>query len=71
MSNLDLFPSSDDISSLTKQIEYLNIEVNTQGLKTEVERLKRHRLGTKLKQMHQTTIPMQKILVISNTKILF
>ena len=43
-SPLDLLPSPDDISSLTKQIEYLNIEVNTQGLKTEVERLKRRRL---------------------------
>ena len=50
-SPLDLFPSSDDISSLTKQIEFLNIEVNTQGLKTEVDRLKRRRFGANLKQM--------------------
>ena len=39
-SPLDLFPSSDDTSSLTKQIEYLNIEGNTQWLTTEVETVK-------------------------------
>ena len=69
---LELFPSSDDILSLTKQIEYLNIEVNNQGLKTEVERLKRRRLSTNLKQMRQTTMPIQKALaLISNAKMSF
>jgi len=57
---LELFPSSEDINSLTKQIESLNIEVNTQGLKSEVERLKRQRLGINLKQVKQLTIPMRK-----------
>ena len=57
---LELFPSSEDINSLTKQIESLNIEVNTQGLRNEVERLKRQPLGVNLKQIRKLTIPMQK-----------
>ena len=40
---LELFLSSEDINSLTKQIESLNIEINTQGLRNEVERLKRQK----------------------------
>ena len=43
---LGLFPSPDDVLSLSKEIEHLSIEVNTQGLKTEIELLKRRHLGS-------------------------
>ena len=59
---LDIFPSTDDVLSLTKQVEHLSLEVNTQGLKAELERLKRRRLGTTLKRVRQETIPIRKML---------
>ena len=37
---MDLFPTPDDVTTLSKQIEPLNLEVNTQNLKVEIEKLK-------------------------------
>ena len=59
---LGLFPSPDDVSLLTKQVEHLNLEVSTHGLKAEIEKLKRRRLKTTLKQVRLETIPMSHIL---------
>jgi len=39
----DLFPSTDDMLTLNKQIELLNLDMNTQSLKVEVEKLKRRK----------------------------
>jgi len=47
----DLFPSTDEVINLSKRIEQLNIDVNTQNLKIEVEKLKRQKLGSTLRQM--------------------
>ena len=46
-----LFPSTDEVITLSKRIEQLNIDVNTQNLKIEVEKLKRQKLGSTLRQM--------------------
>ena len=59
---LELFPSHDDVLSLSKQVEHLSLEINTQGLKVEIERLRRRRLGTTLKQVRHETIPIRNML---------
>ena len=42
----DLFPTQDDMMTLNERIEQLNIEINTQTLRVEIEKLKRQKLGT-------------------------
>jgi len=37
---MDLIPIPDDVSTLSRQFEQLNIEVNTQNFKVEIEELK-------------------------------
>ena len=60
---MDLCPSSEDVLAFTKQVEHLNLEVNTQGLKVEIGKLKRQRLRTTLKRVKQESIRTQRILL--------
>ena len=46
---LEIFPSQDDVLSFSKQVEHLSLEINTEGLKVKIEKLKRRRLGTTIK----------------------
>ena len=59
---MDLFPTPYDVTTLSKQVEQLNIEVNTQNLKVEIEKLNRQKLGTTLKRIKKETIPIQRVL---------
>lgn len=54
---VDLFPNNDEVMGLSKMVEQLNIEVNTQNLKVELEKLKHQRLGTTLKRIRRETTP--------------
>ena len=56
----DFFPYVTEINALTKKVEQLNIDVNTQRLRVELEKLKRKRLGTTLKRMRQETTPVHR-----------
>ena len=47
----DLFPSSDDVLALSKEVEQLSLDVNTRSLKIKVGKLKRQKLGNTLRQM--------------------
>jgi len=47
----NLFPSTDDVLALSKQLEQLNLDVNTQNLKIEVEKLKREKIGNSVRQI--------------------
>jgi len=42
----DLFLTQYDVMALSKRIEQLDIEVNTQTLRVKIEKSKRQRLGT-------------------------
>jgi len=47
----DLYLSTDDVLTLSKQVGQLNLDLNTQSLKIDVEKLKRQKLGNTLRQM--------------------
>ena len=58
----DLFPNNNKLLLLPRKSN-----INTQGLKVELERLKRKRLGMTLKRVHQETTPSIVFLLNSNT----
>ena len=51
---MDLFPSSNDMLSLSKQVDQLNLDLNTQYFKIELEKLKRQKLRATLKHVDST-----------------
>ena len=57
----DLFPNNDELNAFTKKVEQLYVNINTQGLKVDLEKLKRKRLGRTLKRVRQKTIPVHRI----------
>ena len=59
---IDLFPSSDDVLSISRLVEQLSIDLNTQHLKIEVKKLKREKLRATIKHVKQESIPTQQML---------
>ena len=56
-----LFPSTDDIMFLSKRFDQLTIDVNTQNLRIEVEKLKRRRLGRLMRQLKGEVLSLRQI----------
>jgi len=63
---VDLFPSTDDMIILSNNIAQLTVDVNTQNLKIELEKLKRQKLGATIRRLksdllslHQTVEQVQ------------
>jgi len=54
--SVDLFPEHDHIITLSNRVEQLSIEVNTQSLKVEIEKIKRQKFQTTLKHVKRETI---------------
>jgi len=50
-SNLDMFAPHPDLTDLTRKLEALTIDSNTHSLRVEIERTKRQRLRTLVKQV--------------------
>ena len=58
---MNLLPNNNELNVLTKEVEQLYVDINTQGLKVELEKLKRERLGTTFKRVRQETTPIHRI----------
>ena len=58
-----LIPSTDDVMFLSKRVDQLTIDVNTQNLKIELEKLKRCKLGNSLKQLRTEVISLWQVIV--------
>ena len=58
----DLFPPTNDIITISKQLEQLTIDVNTQNLKIEVERLKRQKLGRFVRQLKHESFSSRQLI---------
>ena len=58
---MEWFPAPNDIITLSKQIENLSLNVNTQGLKLELEKMRRPKLGATLKRVKQDSIPLHRM----------
>jgi len=56
-----------EINDLTQKFELLTVDINTHGLRLEVERAKRHRLQSTVKQMRQDlSLASAEILMFKN-----
>jgi len=56
-----------DIIEINRKIEQLTIDLNTQGLRLEIERVKRQRLQTSLRQIkHDMALPCPELLALKN-----
>ena len=56
-----------DIAELNRRIETLTVEINTQGLRLEIERTKRQRLQSTVRQMkHELTVPHPSLVELQN-----
>ena len=54
-----------DIVEINRKIEQLTIDLNTQGLRLEIERVKRQRLQTSLRQIkHDLTLPCPELMTL-------
>ena len=58
----DLFPPAEDTLSLDKHIEQLSIDLNSQYLKIEIEKLKRQKLKATIKRVQQKSAPIPQVL---------
>ena len=58
---VESFPTPNDIITLSKQIENLSLNVNTQGLKLKLEKMRRQKLGATLKRVKQDSIPLHRM----------
>ena len=58
----DLFPSVVTVNALSKKIQQLSLDVTTHGVKIELEKLKRKRLGTNLKRTRQSIISVHHVI---------
>ena len=52
-----MFLQSDEIASLSAQIKHLNLDMHTQSIRVEVEKVKRQKLRSKLKRVKREMIP--------------
>ena len=57
----DIFPPLNEIASLSAQINRLNIDVHTQSLRIEVERVMNPKLRATLKRVKREIIPSNHI----------
>ena len=56
-----------DIVEINRKIEHLTLELNTQGLRLEIERAKRQRLLTSLRQIkHDLALPCPELMALKN-----
>ena len=53
---VDLFPAHNDVIAISNRFEQLSIEVNTQSLWVEIEKIKRQKLRITLKHVKRETI---------------
>ena len=60
---MDLFQLSDDISSFSRQVKQLSVDLNTQHLEIEVEKLKRQKLKTTIRRVRQESVAIHQVLV--------
>jgi len=61
-----------DIAELNRRIELLTVEINTQGLRLEIERTKRQRLQSSVRQMkRELTVPCPSLVGLRNELIQF
>ena len=58
---IDLFSPTEDTLSLNRQIEQLSVDLNTQHLQIEVEKLKRQKLKTTIKRVRQESVPIHQV----------
>ena len=54
-----LLPSTEDVMCLSKKIDQLTIDVNTQNLKIELETLKRRKLRSSIKQVKSEVLSLK------------
>jgi len=54
----DLLASIEDTLSLNRQIEQLSVDLNTQYLQIEIEKLKRQKLKTTIRRVQQESAPI-------------
>ena len=66
ISPVPISPSNDDIMNFSKRLDYLTVNMNTQNLTIELEKMKRRRLRRSFKQLKseipslsQTTTQLQ------------
>jgi len=66
ISPVPISPSNDDIMNLSKRLDHLTIDMNTQNLTIELEKMKQRRLRRSFKQLkseilslRQTTTQLQ------------
>ena len=57
------FPPSDDMLSLNRQVEQLSVDLNTQHVEIEAEKLKRQKLKTTIRRVRQESVPIHQVLV--------
>ena len=58
---MDSFPASDDIITLSKHVENLSLDVNTQSLKLKLEKMRRQKLGVTLKWVKHDSILVHRL----------
>ena len=58
----DLLLPPNEIVSLTAQVERMNIDIHTQSLRIEVERVKKQKLRARLKRIKREDLPTNRIL---------
>jgi len=67
---IDDFPTPlmhSDIAEINRKLEHLTLESNTQGLRIEIEKAKRQRLRTSLRQVKSDlTLPCPEIIALRN-----
>ena len=56
-----------DITEINRKLEHLSLETNTQGLRIEVEKAKRQRLQTSVRQLkNNATLPCPELIALRN-----
>ena len=56
---VDLFPSTDDMILLNNKIDQLTVDVNTQSLRIELEKLKRQKLGDTVRRLKSDLLSLR------------
>jgi len=57
-----LLPSTEDIMLLSRKIDRLTIDVNTHNLRIELEKMKRCKLGSSLRQLKSEVLSLKQLI---------
>ena len=59
ISHIPILPSNDDVMSLSKRLDHLEVDINTQNLELKIEKMKRRKLRKSVKHLKNEILIMK------------